>query len=128
MPDLRTRTVERFFKPGAVKGLQQVVQGVHLESTQGILIESGDEYYRWNLLGCQGFEDTEAIDSRHLNIQKDEIWIPLLDEADGLLGISAFADYFHIALGCQKPADPAASQCFIIHDQRFNFRSSCHGV
>ena len=62
--NLKSLTIER---------LQQVIDRVDVEGFQRELIIGGDEndYRHWFAL--DGFQHAEAVQFRHLNIEKDEV-------------------------------------------------------
>src|SRR6266436_6586255 len=68
-----------------VERLEQIIDGIYLKRLHRILVESGGE----NNLGQGNFlvekllDDPEAIESWHLNIEKNQIGVVFLDEADG---------------------------------------------
>ena len=62
---------ERFGKSLGTEGLQQVVDRVDLERLQGELVVRGDEDHVDVL--PQKLENFEAVELRHLDVEKDEI-------------------------------------------------------
>src|ERR1051326_323378 len=91
-----------------------------------MLIEISAEYDRRRATGRQRLEHPEPVDPRHLDVEKNQIGITLLNDVDGLLRIATLADHFHIALDRQEPTNSAACQRFVIHYERLDFCYSRH--
>ena len=76
-------SLQRLLKPFPVEGLQQVIDGADLEGPQRILVISGHENSARHALGTNGFEDSKAVQPRHLDIKKKEMRLVALYRRHG---------------------------------------------
>src|ERR1700752_1939545 len=81
---------------GTIKRLEQIVDGIHVEGTHGILIKSRSKNDLRHAIGVllleQLLEHSKAIQSRHLNVQKDYIRMVSANQMNGLDAILALGD------------------------------------
>ena len=72
-------------------GLEQVIKGGHVKSTDGIVLERcGEDHYRSGVR--QGNSHVETADTGHLHIKKDHIGPQFRDLQQGLFTVNRFAD------------------------------------
>src|SRR5689334_15836744 len=66
-------------------GLKQVIHGFQLEGFNRVLIKGRREnkVRQRDLLVAQFLDHAEAVKTRHLNVQKDQIRLEIRDQADG---------------------------------------------
>src|SRR5262245_40320344 len=76
-------------RPEAVRGhrLQQVVDRVHLEGLERVLVEGGDEDDR--LLPPDQLEHLEPRELRHLDVEEHEVGLQLRDRLHRLEAVAA---------------------------------------
>src|SRR5208282_942543 len=69
-----------------VEGLEQVIHRIDLERFHCVLVESRgeDDLREGNLPVEKFFDDAEAVESGHLDVEKDDVRAMFFDEADGL--------------------------------------------
>jgi hypothetical protein len=79
-----------------VHGLKEIIQSVHLESPQCMLLVSGKKDYRRQVLFRQGSKNLKAVHAGHLHIEKDDVRSKLKDLLDCRRAVVAFSDDLHI--------------------------------
>src|SRR3984957_14473901 len=121
-------TIEGLQYPGTIKGLEQVVDGVDVKSAHCILIESGGKNDLRHAVSVfaleQLLEHGEAIQARHLHIEKYHVGMVRTNEVDGLNAILPLGDDLDSAHRIQEVFELFARKPFIVDDQR----SHCHVV
>jgi len=115
-PDHCFGSFQCLLKPAPVKGLQQIVDRVYLESFQGILIVGGYEDHRRHLFSADSFDHFKTIHGRHLDVQENEIGGQLANGANGFVPVGAFADNLNVRIVRQQALDSPASERFIVDD------------
>jgi hypothetical protein len=109
---------ERGAEPDFVERLEQVVHGVQLEGTQRVRVIGGDEDERGRpLVLVERVEDTEAVELRHLYVEKDQVGPLGTDRIDRLEPGAAFTDHDDIRLVGEECADPAPYQRLVVDQQ-----------
>ena len=104
--------------PLLVERLQQVVDRVHLERLDRILVKGGGE----NDLGKSDFlveqflDDAEAVEAGHLHVEKDQVGIVLADQVDAFEPVLALGHDVHVADIFQQEGKFVAGKLFIVHD------------
>ena len=80
----------------AIEGLEQVVDRVHVEGAHGVLVEcSGEDDLRHGagrFFVEELFDDGEAIEAGHLDVEEDEVGMMGLDEVDGFKAVAALGE------------------------------------
>src|SRR6185369_15523084 len=99
-----------------IEGLEQVVEGVHLEGAYRVLIVSGDKDDVRSRFAVERFQHFEAAQFRHLNIEKDEVGLQRLDRIYGLTTIRTLPDNLDFRIISQHLANHFASERFIVDD------------
>ena len=92
---------------GAVKGLEQIIDGVHVKGADGVLVISGGEDDLGHGLGIPAglrlalFEEAldggEAIEAGHLDVEEDEVGVVLGNEVHGLDAVAALGEHVDAA-------------------------------
>jgi hypothetical protein len=75
-----------------VDGLEEVVDGVHAEGLERVLVVRGGEDD--DGLGGQAGENLEAVEARHLNIEEADVGRVRREGCDGVFGARGGADDF----------------------------------
>ena len=99
---------ERGFEAIGAEGLQQIVDGVNFEGFDRVAVVGGDEN-DGGVLADQ-FEDFEAVELGHLNIEEHQIGFLLGDGLNGFEAVGAFGDEFDFrmaAMNSRRPGAPA---------------------
>jgi hypothetical protein len=115
--------LDRLVQPLGRERLQQIVDGVHFESTQGILIERRDEHDRRHPVADLA-HDVEPIELRHLHVEKHQIRPVRDDRFDGGPAVPSLGNDIQLGLAPQHSTHPAARHRLIVHDRH----SECHAA
>src|SRR5271157_4770121 len=100
-----------------VKGLQQIVNCVHFERLDSILVVGGgknDLRQRYFLVE-QLLDRAEAVEARHLHVEKDEVGREFFDQVDRFDAVLALRHDVHIEIA-QEIGQLVASELFVIHN------------
>jgi len=119
------RALDGLLQPGGIDRLQQVVDRVHLEAFDRVLIVRGDEDdFRGrrarpgpDLLAEDLARDLEAVHAGHLDVQEDHVRREILDQADRLDTVRRLPDHVDAAHLRQEEAQLLARQLLIVDDQ-----------
>src|ERR1019366_1165590 len=121
-----------FGQPALVHGLQQVVQGFQPEGFHGVLVvgRDEDEMRQDGAVFPQPAHHAHAIQARHVDVQKYQLGLQLLDDLDGLETIGTSGDNFDFGEVFQQERELVAGELFIIHDngRKYGRRTVAHGV
>src|SRR5215469_16843820 len=101
-----------------IQRLEEIVQSMDFERTQGVFLVSREENDQRQILAWEGSKNFKAIHARHLHVKKDDIGGMLENVFDSGRAIAAFADDLYIRKIAQADSDAAASQGFVVHNQR----------
>ena len=71
--DSAARAIERLGEPLRAERLEQVVDGVHLERADGVLVVGSGENHRRLVQRIDFSQDIEAVAIGHLDVQKEQI-------------------------------------------------------
>ena len=86
---------------GFVEGLKDIVDGVNVKGLNGVMVEGGseDNVRDFKFALHEFLEDAEAIESGHLDVEKDEVGVVFLDEVEGFDAIFAVAEDVNLREG-----------------------------
>ena len=103
----------------AVEGLQQVIDGVDLKGADGVLVEGGgeDDLREAGLLVEEFFEDGEAIEAGHLDVEEDDVGLVGADEVDGLDAVGALGEDLDAFGGLEQVEELLAGEGFVVDDE-----------
>ena len=106
-------------------GLQEIVNGVDLESMNGILIvcSDKDEKRHGKFFLEQLLDHTEAIEPRHLHIQENQLWSKVADQVHGLQAIFPLTHDLNFREALQQERQLIARRLLVIHNQSRNFHA-----
>ena len=115
------RALQGLQDTGTIKRLQQVIDGVDVERTHRILVERGGEDDLGHAVGIdslqQLLEHGEAVQARHLHIQKHYIRMVRMNQMDRLDAILALGDDLDSSRRVEKVFELFAREPFIVDDQ-----------
>ena len=121
-------TLQGLQHPSPVKGLKQIIDGVHVESTHRILIKgSGEDDLRHGVRVValqQLLQHGKAVEARHLHVQKHYIRMVSTNQVDRLDAVLALGDDLNPSRRVQKVFEFFAREPFIVDDER----SHGHGL
>jgi len=87
-----------------------------LEGADGVFVEGGGEDHGGRVLNK--LEHFEAVDLRHLDIQKNEVGVELLDGLEPFKTVVAFLQDGDIGIRLQIFADDEAREGFVVDKNR----------
>ena len=115
--EAQSRSGHRGHQPFRFDRLQQVVEGVHLERTQGILVVGGHEDDDRDLLRRHGLQQRQTVELRHLHVEEDDVRGELANHVERGRPVAALAGNDHLGQRPQEPAEPPPRHRFVVHDQ-----------
>ena len=97
-----------------VEGLEQIIDGVYVEGAYCVLVEGcGEDDLRQAVAVLdQLLEHGEAVEARHLHVEKDDVGLVFADELDGLNAVRSLGDDFNCRW-CR--ADTSALRARVVH-------------
>src|SRR5690349_3264535 len=112
--------LKRLFETAAIERLHQVVDGRHFKSAKRILIICCDKNYKRDASRREGLEHIEAIDLRHLDIEKHKIRSAGTDRLDRLFAVRAVAENFDLGVARKHSPDLPPGKRLIVDDDSAN--------
>ncbi len=116
--------VERGLKALDGDGFEEIVHGVDFEGANGVVVVRGDEDDRGSV--ADQFENFEAIELGHLNVEEDERGLALGDDLDGFEAVGALAEDFDFRMRGEEFAQNLAREVFVVHDDGADQRGGAH--
>ncbi len=117
-----THPAQRGIKTLDVERLHQIIERMRFERAHRELIVRGYEYDGGDSLDTASAKDFESVHLRHSHVEKEEIGRQRVESAQCLGTIAAFACHDHVGVRCEKLADAATRQRFIVRYQDTFFR------
>jgi len=107
-----------FGDAGLVEGLEDVVDGVHVEGLDGVVVKGRgeDDVGNFEFALDELLEDAEAVETRHLDIEEDEVGIVFLDEVDGVESVFALGQKIDFREAFEEEGQFLASGLFVVDD------------
>jgi hypothetical protein len=101
-----------------VEGLEDIIDGVDVEGLDSVLVEGGgeDDVGDFEFAFNEFFEDAEAVEARHLDVQEDEVRRILFDEVDGFEAVFALAEKIDLREGLEEESEFFASGFLVVDD------------
>jgi len=108
--------LDGFGDAGFVEGLEDVIDGVDVEGLHGVLVEGGGEndVGDFELAFDQLFEDAEAVEAGHLDVEEEKVRGMLFDEIDGFEAVLALGQEINFGEGFQEEGQLFASGLFVV--------------
>jgi len=108
-----------------LKGLEEVVDRVDFKGADSVLVEGGGEDDLGH--GCvvvpvvtlaveEFFQDREAVQAGHLDVEEDDVGAGGADDFDRLDAVGGFGDDFDFACAAEQVVQFAAGEGFIVDD------------
>ena len=96
--------LDGFCQPLLIERLQDVVHGVHFERLHRVLIvgRGKNDVRHLALAILQPLDDAEAVQPRHLHVQKHQVRIVLLDQGHGFQAVLALPHDGHLGEALQQ--------------------------
>src|SRR5437868_14889290 len=117
---MRAHPVDRFVEPFTVVRLEQIIERVRLECFQRELVVRRAEDDGRHRRAGDGIEHFEAVESRHLHVEKNQVRCPTFDLLHGFLAAAAFTDDFNVFVFFEMKPNAVAGEGFVIYDQCSN--------
>ena len=89
------------------------------EGANGVVVVGGDEDYGGSC--ADQFEDFEAIELGHLNVEEYEVGLQFGDGFDGFEAVGAFGGDFDFGMGGEEFAKDLAGELFVVDDYGAKF-------
>jgi len=107
-----------FGDAGLVERLENIVDGIHVESLDGVVVESGgeDNVRNFEVAFNEFLEDAEAVETGHLDVEENEIGIVFLDEIDGVEAVFALGQKIDFRKTLEEEREFIARGLFVIDD------------
>src|SRR6185295_19212010 len=125
---MRLRAFERPVKTLVIEGLKQVVERIHLKGSHRVLIVSGHEDDGGNAVSRKRFQNTKAVDARHLDVQEHKIRHIAGDGSNSLLAVGALADDFNLGVAREHDTKPLARERLIVNNEYANRLRAGHAM
>ena len=108
----------------AREGLQQVIDRLHLEGADRILVVCRREHHV-RRRRAERLQDLEAVHARHLHVEKHEIRSRLGDQLQRFHAVCRIADHVDVSELGEKPPQAVAGELVVVDEERAN-RRRCH--
>jgi hypothetical protein len=95
---------------------------VRFKRLQRVLVVGGDEHDNRQVLGRHLLDHFEAVEDRHLHVEKHQIGLKGEEHLDGVGAVRGFADHLDIRLVLQAQPDGVPRQHFVVDDDGFNWQ------
>lgn len=115
--DFGARLVDGLGDALFVERLQDVIDGVHFEGLDGILIEGGgeDNFGQRDFAVEEFFDDSEAVEAGHLHVEEHEVGIVLANEVHGFEAVLSLGNDVHVGV-IEKVGEFVAGQLLVVDD------------
>ena len=112
-------TLKSLLEPSRFDWLEKVIHCVHVERLDRVLVERRHEDQRRRLVALleESPCDFEAAETRHLNVQEDQIRFMSFDGGEGLEAVCRLAHDLDIAKLVELIAELVTRQLFIVDDK-----------
>ena len=107
--------IDRLEEAGKWNGFEQVIDRIQLKSLDCKLCIGRCEDHFWRI--AKGPQEGKTIEARHLNIQKEQIDLLVLEALHGREGIGAFAQHIQERDALRMVKQNASSLRLIVDDQ-----------
>jgi hypothetical protein len=113
---LPSRPFERLLETLLIERLEQVVERVHLKGAHRVMIIGRHEDDVRHPFGNERADHGEAVQLRHLHIEKDQIAGSVAERGDRLDAVLTLADDLKLGMGLQHLAHHPARERFVVND------------
>ena len=101
-------------KPVLVNRLHQIVDGLRIERAKRVVAISRDEDEQGRLYLHQALDHRKAIETRHLDVQEDQVGLVGLDRPDRFAAVGGGGDYFDVVVSLQAKLQPLRRERLVI--------------
>ena len=99
-----------------------------LEGANGVSIVRRHEHHFRQSCRIEVFDDLEAIHSRHLHVEEDEVGLRALDRLDGRRAVGAHGHDVDVGLQAEQRLNAVAAELFVVDDYGANLGRFCGGL
>ena len=117
-------TIEGGFETVLTERLEQVIDGMHLESPHSVGVVGGHENH--GEIATDQFQNFEAVELGHLHVEEEQVGLALGGGLHGLEAVGALRDNLDFKMIGQHFPQQIAGQFFVI-DDHYSHRSSSAG-
>src|ERR1700680_4935635 len=105
-----------FGDAGLVKGLEDVVHGVHFERANRIVVERrGENDLRYPQLALDKLLDyAKTVQARHLHLEENKVGVVVLDERNRLESVLALGDQIDLRKSLEEVGELVPGGTFVI--------------
>ena len=96
-------------------GLEEIIERIHFESFEGILVIGSGEDHQWDAVEL--FEELEAGAAGHLDIEEEQVGLESGDLSEGVFRVAGFAGDFDFGMRFEEAAQFGAAEAFVIDDE-----------
>lgn len=116
--DFLAGALDGFGDAGFVERFQYIVDRIHIESLDGIVVKgSGEDDVRYlEFAFDELFEDAETIEAGHLNVEEDQVWSVFLDEIDSFDTVFPLGEEIDFRKGFEEEGEFLSSRFFVVDD------------
>ena len=114
-----------FLQALIVDGLQNVVNGVHIEGVHGVLVKCGDKDHQWHGVALKFTYYLKTVHARHLYVQEQQVWLQLCHRPQCLFAIATFSDQLEFGMIFQPQLETAPGERFVVNNNCTQF---AHGA
>ena len=105
-----------------VEGLEEVVNGVYFKGPDGVLVEGRGEddlrHAEFFFKREDFFEDSEAVEAGHADVEEEDVGPVGADEVDGFDTVGALGEDGDVAGGVEEVLEFLAGERFVVDDER----------
>ena len=110
------RVRQRDVEPLLAERLEQVIDRVHLERLDGVLLEGGDEDDSRGQCRARQFQHFKPVQLRHLDVEEHQVGPQFGDRLDRFEAVGAFADNVDVGMKAEVFAQYPARKLFVVDD------------
>src|SRR5437016_811333 len=116
--DFLASALDGFRNARLIERLQNIIDGIHVKSLDGVVIECRRKHDMRNLHFAfdEFLQDTKAVQTGHLDVEEYEVGGMLLDEIDGVDPVAALADDVDFGKTLEQVGQFFAGGLFVVDD------------
>ena len=97
--------------------LEQIVQRVGAKGTDSMFVVRRHEHHGRHRFRPDRLDDAEAVELRHLNVEKDDVGFVAMDRVDGVDTRGTLCGDLDLGMLGQQPHELPAAERLVIDDQ-----------
>ena len=100
--------------------LEQVIDGMHVEGADRVLVEGGDEHDRRQRRFFEPLQNAEPVEVGHLHVEEDHLGPKCADTRNGVPAARALGHDLCLAGFLEEPHEPAPRDVLVVNDDDGN--------